>query len=362
MKIGFFINPIAGMGGTVGLKGTDGVYEEALKRGAKKIAIDRAKRFLKNLNIDAEFLVPSKEMGEKVLKDTNLRYKVVYETKDTTTAEDTKNFIKKILNDVEIIVFVGGDGTARDVAEVVKDKPVIGVPSGVKMYSPVFGVTPEASQELLKLFIEGNAEITDKEVLDIDEKAYRKNKLRIKIYGYVKGVTKKGFSQLGKILIEESEETSKRGIADFISEIMRDDTLYILCPGTTVKAIAEKIGVEKTLLGVDVTLGKRVIAKDVDEKKLLELLEKYQKAKIIVSPLGKQGFVFGRGNQQISAEVIKKVGVENIIIVATDGKLRETSNLYVDTNDPELDKKLCGEKLVVCGYAIAQRRKILSQK
>jgi predicted polyphosphate/ATP-dependent NAD kinase len=157
---------------------------------------------------------------------------------------------------------------------------------------------------------------------------------------------------------EEDEERAKREIARFIHEIMIPDVLYILGAGTTTESIAAKTGVKKTLLGVDVVKNGKMVAMDVDEKTLWTLLEHEPEAKIILSPIGAQGFILGRGNQQISARIVRKVGTGNLIVVATPHKLRETPLLYVDSGDSILDTGFGDSILVISGYRQAQRKRI----
>ncbi|HDH07239.1 MAG TPA: hypothetical protein ENF87_02600, partial [Thermoproteales archaeon] len=177
VKVGFIVNPIAGMGGRVGLKGTDGVLEEALRRGATPVAPKRAREFLRalrELDVDAFFLAVSSPMGSELLEKEGFDYKVVLNVTSRTTAEDTKKAARIMSSQVDILVFVGGDGTARDVLDVVDQKiPVIGVPAGVKMYSSVFGVNPRACAYLLKCFIEKRCGLKLAEVMDVDEEAFR---------------------------------------------------------------------------------------------------------------------------------------------------------------------------------------------
>jgi len=350
MLIGFVVNPIAGMGGAVALKGTDGVVEEAIKRGAKEIASRRAREFLKNLKSNVFFLTASGKMGEDILKDFNFQYEVIYKAPENTTAEDTKNLCREFLKrDVKLIVFVGGDGTARDVVEIIDRKiPILGVPSGVKMYSSVFAISPKRAAEVVEKFIRGEVIIGEGEVLDIDEEAYRNNILRIRLFGYAKipmvgDLIQSSKSEYGG----EDEEMDKESIAEFIVENLEKDTLYFLGAGTTVAKIAEVLSVDKTLLGVDALYNGEIIAKDLGEKEILELLKKYKKAKIIITPIGSQGFIFGRGNQQFSEKVLNKVGKENIIIVATPRKIRDLKTLRIDLEDGE---GLRGYYRVVTGY------------
>ena len=365
MKIGFLINPIAGMGGSVGLKGTDGLIDEALRLGANPIAGERAKKCMDNLNTDTLIFTCSGEMGEDALQNASLRYKVVYSFERTSTGEDTKNACKRFLEeDVALLVFCGGDGTARDVYSAVKREiPIIGVPAGVKMHSAVFAISPAGTAKMVELFVEGKAEVRDAEVMDTDEDAYRRNKLQMKVFGYARTPYEPVLVQQGKSLFQSvSEERAKEEIAKFACEFMRDGSLYISGAGTTIHKIAELLGLgeEKTLLGVDAVKDGKLVGKDLNEQGLLQLLENEQKtkAKILVSPIGAQGFVFGRGNQQLSTKVIEKVGVENVIVLATPHKLNETPFLLVDTGSDELDEQLRGYISVVCGYRMAQRKEV----
>ncbi|MDI6917092.1 MAG: ATP-NAD kinase family protein [Thermoplasmatales archaeon] len=361
-KIGFLINPVAGMGGKVGLKGTDGKVEEALKMGARPVSFERAKKAmecLKNYKNKMKIFTCSGEMGEKCLK--GFEHEIVYSPPEKTTADDTKKACRKFLEkEVDLVLFCGGDGTARDVYDVVGHEiPMIGIPSGVKMHSAVFGLNPRIVGEIVVEFLENEMEFMDAEVMDTDEEKYRRNILDVKLFGYARIPYKPMLVQAGKSIFQSPDEkTAKKDIARYVVEMMEKDVLYVLGAGTTVKEIADLLNAEKTLLGVDVMKNKRIVAKDVNEKQLLDIIKDEKKAKIVVSPIGAQGFVFGRGNQQMSPDVIKKVGTENIIIVAAKQKILSTPNLLVDTGDETLDKKLKGYRKVVTGYHEMTMKKI----
>jgi predicted polyphosphate/ATP-dependent NAD kinase len=366
MKIGFLINPIAGMGGSVGLKGTDGLVDEALRRGAQPIAGERAEKCMEalNLNDSALILTCSGEMGENALVKNAQSYEVVYSCEGRSTSEDTKHACTRFLErEIELLVFCGGDGTARDVYRVVgRAIPIIGIPAGVKMHSAVFAITPKSAATIIELFVDGKAEVRDAEIMDTDEEAYRRNELRMTVFGYARTPYEPVLVQQGKSLFQSvSEERAKEEIARFACEFMRDGSLYILGAGTTIHKIAELLGLgeEKTLLGVDAVKDGKLVGKDLNEQDLLLLLETEQgKAKMLVSPIGAQGFIFGRGNQQLSAKVIEKVGVENVIVLATPHKLSETPVLLVDTGNELLDERLSGYLSVVSGYRMAQRKEV----
>jgi predicted polyphosphate/ATP-dependent NAD kinase len=361
-RIGFLINPIAGMGGAVGLKGTDDKVEEALLRGAEPLAKNRAKitlNFLKKRK-DMIFFTPAGAMGEEALKETGIyNVQIVSHPANKTTALDTKIAVQHFIEqDVDLILFCGGDGTARDIFDVVgRNIPILGIPAGVKMYSAVFAIDPSTAAEIV--LTPGEQSYRDSEVMDVDEEAYQAGELKTFLYGIARVPLVAGKTQAPKQVFEESDEERAKGeIARFISEIMIPDVVYILGAGTTTESIARELGMTKTLLGVDAVKNGKIIARDVDEKGLWALLNKGIEAKIVLSPIGAQGFILGRGNQQISARIVRRVGIKNIIVVATPHKLRETPVLYVDSGDHILDAEFGNTVLVVSGYKMAQRKPI----
>jgi predicted polyphosphate/ATP-dependent NAD kinase len=358
--IGFLVNPVAGMGGSVGLKGTDGKANEARLLGAVPRAKNRAGITLALLKKipDLTFLSSGGEMGKAVLEQCGIsRYRVVYAARSESTAEDTQEAVRAfIAQGADLILFCGGDGTARDVfAAAGREVPILGIPAGVKMYSAVFAVDPAAAAGVLA----GPYGITDGEVVDVDETAYRAGTLATRLYGIARVPARAGMTQPAKQVFEEAdEERAKEEIARFIVEVMLPDTIYILGAGTTTEAIARRLGIKKTLLGVDAVLDGKIVAADADEKTLLSLTGKYPGARIIVSPIGAQGFILGRGSQQISPAVVQNVGVSQVIVIATPHKLRETPELYVDSGDPKIDTGFDASVQVISGYRIAQRKKI----
>ncbi len=359
-RIGFLINPVAGMGGSVGLKGTDGNADEARRRGALPRAQDRAAVTLQLLakNPDLFFLTCSGEMGESALRACGVsQFQVAYQYEGSSTAENTKKAVAAFLREgVDLVLFCGGDGTARDVFEVTqRTVPVLGIPAGVKMYSAVFALDPAVAAAL----VSGPYTLQDAEVMDVDEEAYRRGVLDTHLFGIARVPARAHMTQVAKQVFEEAdEERAKEEIARFLEEVMLPSVLYIIGAGTTTEAIARRQGIRKTLLGVDVVTDGGLVASDVDEKTLLDLTGSYPETRIIVSPIGAQGFILGRGNQQISPAVIRKAGLQNLIVVATPHKLRETPSLYVDTGDPALDGEFGESVQVISGYRIAQRKKI----
>ena len=357
LKVGFVVNPVAGMGGTVGLKGTDGeeVLREAVRRGARARALDRAEaalRSLRHTDADMRFLTCDGRMGEEAFVASGIPCDVVCGCAETTSAEDTRVAVREFMSrEVDLVVFVGGDGTARDVlAEAGAKVPIVGIPSGVKMHSAVFVNTPGEFGALLLAFARSKA-VREAEVLDIDEESFREGVVRAKLFGVALTPDSSDLMQAGKQSYgsgtgaDEGEE-----IGQYMADCMEPDVTYIVGPGSTTAKIAEVLGQPKTLLGVDVYRARARVCADASESDLIEELKGAKHSVIIVSPIGAQGFFFGRGNQQISPRVIAAVGPEGVIVVATPSKLRGTPVLRVDTGDPVLDSTFKGNLKVVTGY------------
>ena len=362
-KIGFILNPLAGIGGRVGLKGSDGedIVKKAFELGAKPVAPQRAKEFLselKKLGVTLQLVGYDGEMGGDEAREEGFDFKALGSAKRSkTTAEDTKSAVKDCVKEgVGLIVFVGGDGTARDVLDAIKEGvPVIGVPSGVKMYSAVFASTPRGAARLIYEYLRGRVAARLSEVFDVDEEKYRLDVLSIKLYGYLLTLSDPIFLQASKIptMVTEDELENQKAIARRLVKEMSDEEIYILSSGTTTKTIADLLGLQKTLLGVDVIKRDRVIVKDASERQILEAM-RGKKAKILVSPIRQQGYIFGRGNQQISPEVIRAVGRSGIIVIATRKKIATLDYLRVDTGDPQLDQQLEGYYKVIVDYNESQ--------
>jgi predicted polyphosphate/ATP-dependent NAD kinase len=295
-------------------------------------------------------------MGEKYVEGFDLPFAVIGEIQKQTSASDTKQIARQMANlGAELLIFVGGDGTARDIYDSIHSRvPVVAVPAGVKIFSSVFAISTRAAAEMVDAFVEG-ADITEEEVLDIDEEAFREDRLASHLYGYLLVPEVRRFLQPGKAAsrMAPSSRVSKKEIATFIVEEMDAKTLYLLGPGTTLKAITEEMGLQKTLLGVDAICAGQLEEKDVNEKGILRLFERYEKRKIIVTPIGGNGFIFGRGSKQFTPRIIKQVGRENILVVGTRDKIDELDCLRVDTGEFELDETLSGYMKVWVGYGEA---------
>jgi len=372
IKIGLIVNPIAGMGGSVGLKGTDGdAVMQARLLGATPVAPDRTEAFLAHFRprADALWLVAPGPMGEAYAASLTGQMTVIGERTPqgaaagpaSTTASDTRRLARLMVESgADLIVFVGGDGTARDLLDAVGvSVPVVGVPAGVKVYSSAFALSPRAAAEMVNAFDAGT-DVTEAEVLDIDEDAFRENRLEARHYGYLLVPSIQSLRQPGKegarMTLDSLE--GKRDIAASFVERIDATTLYLLGPGTTVQPISEALGLPKTLLGIDAVYGGEVVAMDLNERRILALLAEYPKRKIVVTPLGGNGFLFGRGNKPFTPEVIRRVGRAHIVVVATEHKVQQVGALLVDTGDSELDALLAGYIEVQVGYDVARVVKV----
>jgi predicted polyphosphate/ATP-dependent NAD kinase len=311
--------------------------------GAKPVAPVRAEAFLSELKPvkhEVQLVVGAGSMGEDEAESVGFTYTVLGKRRKETSDEDTVAIAKKMLvAGVSLLVFCGGDGTARDILKAVgMALPVLGVPTGVKMHSAVFAVNPQAAARVVIRFLYETLPLRETEVMDVDEQAFREGSVSAELYGYVLAPYEPHLIQVNKIAspMTASELRNHAAIGVYIIETMKPDVVYIIGPGTTTRNIGDLLDAKKTLLGVDLFYNKKIVANDVNEKQILGEIEG-KTAQIIVTPIGGQGFIFGRGNQQISPEVIRRVGLDNILVVATEGKLRSLQSLRVDTGDPALD-------------------------
>lgn len=358
-KVGLLINPIAGMGGKVGLKGTDGfdVLELAIERGAIPESNDKAVKALEKLlplKEELLFLTASGLMGKNALRKVGLDYEVVHSVSALTEQKDSLDVLERFKEEeVDFILFVGGDGTARDVASVVGlDIPVIGVPAGVKIHSPVYAISPEGAGVLAyKYLSHGEISLIEMEVIDIEEDAFRKDEIVTRLYNYLKVPQDNVLLQNLKSPSPQSEENAQVSTALTVIDDLEDGYYYIIGSGTTTSRILEELDLPRTVLGIDIMKDRQLVAKDVNEQRILEIIGD-EPTKLVVTPTGGQGYLFGRGNQQLSFEVLNKIEKENLIIVSTPWKLRSLKKkpLLIYTGNEEVDQKLSGYYRVVVGY------------
>jgi predicted polyphosphate/ATP-dependent NAD kinase len=359
MRLGLVVNPIAGIGGPLAFKGSDdaSLVAAARERGETPVAPARATEALRPLAALAtglEVLAYAGEMGEHEARSAHLAPTVLGSTAPVTSAEDTRIAAAEMADrGVDLLLFAGGDGTAVDVLEAIGDRvPVVGIPAGVKMHSAVFAVNPRSAGELAaRLARDGVRRLRQAEVMDVDEALLQAGSVSARLHGFLIVPDARSVLQSAKARSLSSEATAQDAIAHHLIDNVLGGRTWLIGPGSTTGAILALLGLEKTLLGVDVVrVGACVIA-DADERVLIELLRS-EEAGIVVTPVGGQGFLFGRGNQQLSARVIEKVDRERIVVVATEAKIARLGGapLRVDTGDPALDARLAGYTRVVVGY------------
>jgi predicted polyphosphate/ATP-dependent NAD kinase len=356
-KLGVIVNPIAGVGGSMALKGSDNVAQYALSLGAVPQANNRMAQALKqfvDLADRVTVVTAADEMGQRCCRELGFTVDVVYQPNaEQTTEHDTHAAVAALLEqDIDLLLFAGGDGTARDICSSIADAvPVLGVPAGCKIHSGVYGVTPKAAGCVVRKLILGELiTLVDADVMDIDEDAFRRGTVKAKRYGEMTVPTALRYVQSVKMGGVESDELV---LADIAADVMADmdDEYYIMGSGSTVAFTMAELGLDNTLLGVDVVHQHALIAADQTAAELLALT-KDKPCKLVITLIGGQGHLFGRGNQQLSPELIKKIGKKNIIVLATKTKLAalEGRPLIVDTGDVELDLALSGFIRVTTGY------------
>jgi len=365
-RLGLIINPVAGIGGRVGLKGSDGedIQRLARERGAVPLAQLRMKQALEQLvpyKNELHIYTAANDMGENLSKEMGFTTTVVNSMPAAeTTPNDTEVSVHQCVEQgIDLLLFAGGDGTARNVYQALQSvsdipvPPVIGVPAGCKIHSSVYAVTPSHAGELLSLLIKGRAlSLSEASVMDIDEEEFRNNVVKAKLHGYLQIPAENQFMQNMKEGGVTHKEITLQDIAVFMVESMEDDCLYLIGSGTTPKAIMDELDLPSTLLGVDAVCNQQLVANDLSEQQILQLLGEYKNVRLIITLIGGQGHVFGRGNQQISSQVIKRLSMKNIIFISTAEKIHSLDGrpLRVDTGDEELNKSLYGMIEVVTGY------------
>tara|TARA_Y100001954_G_scaffold20614_1_gene18815 strand:+ start:1976 stop:3109 length:1134 start_codon:yes stop_codon:yes gene_type:complete len=360
MRVGIVVNPDAGLGGKLGFKGSDGRAKEARKAGAQDragprmaLCLDRFAELL-NSSLNRAGMSPTllawdgRMGGDWITND----YTSLGETPDSTSADDTSSLVSQLIeHEVDVILYAGGDGTTRDIVNTLGEVkiPLIGVPGGVKMHSGCFATTPNAAAEVLFSFVIGDLMSSITEVMDLDEEIYLTGQWKVRMYGEALTPASPRFMQGAKQQVERSSEAEIiEGLASHINELIINDPelMVVWGSGGTLRLIGELIGQELTLLGIDIQYQDKVY-NDLNEQELIKILSTHSGNKLLLlSPMGGQGFLIGRGNLQLSPEVLRIIGIESILGVATPGKLTGLSNVRIDTGEESLDNEFKQRKFV----------------
>ncbi len=358
-KLGLIVNPVAGLGGSVALKGSDGedTAAKAIALGAEPKSNSRTKAALEVLiphQSNITIYTVNDEMGEQTAKALGFNTQVVYQSNSPTTSDDTEAAARLLQQQgVDLILFAGGDGTARNICHAVEDSvPVLGIPAGCKIHSGVYAITPKAAGRVVEMLVKGElVTLSDADVMDIDEVAFRQGTVKAKRYGEMQVPSEVRYVQAVKNGGKETDELVLADIAAYVVSEMDADILYVMGSGSTVGAVMEEMGLENTLLGVDLVEDQALVGQDLTAQQLLELT-KERETKLVITLIGGQGHIFGRGNQQLSPALIKAIGRDNIIVVATKTKLQALNGrpLICDTGDSKLDDELSGYIRVTSGF------------
>ena len=372
-RIGIIVNPDAGLGGRLALKGSDGMAEIARAKGAEDRAGPRMYEAFEHLFSIIElslvpwdnvhWLLPKGRMGDSWIPEKmkiNGKWTNIFDTPNATTAEDTINVVNSMIEqNVEIILYAGGDGTTRDIIGALENidsasTPILGIPAGVKMHSGSFAASPRAAAEAFAAWFSGDLLIAQTEVMDLDETLYREGEWVVKMYAEAMSPGSPRWMQGSKQRIERvSEVEILESLGDHLRETIEDDPelLVIWGSGGTLRTLGESIGFTITVLGIDVTLGNENIGTDLDENQLINTINEHKdrfkdNARILtlLSPMGGQGFLIGRGNLQLSPTVIRSIGIENILAIVTPAKLATLNTLRIDTGDINLDQQFQEKK------------------
>lgn len=365
-KLGVIVNPYAGLGGSVGLKGSDGeaIRAEAFTRGASAQAVARMRRCLSILEEFASEITIycfAGDMGQNAVPSVLPNVNIIGKAQgEVSSAQDTIAAVAALAEaSVDIILFAGGDGTARNIADGLQaaaapHQTVLGVPSGVKMHSGVYAITPEAAGEILLCLLKKQIiQIQDCDVRDIDEAAFREGRVRTRLYASMKAPILPQFLQQVKNSGAHQDEMVKLDIANYLIDQLDDEALYVVGPGSTTKIFLEQLSLQGSLLGVDIIKNKCLVASDVNAAQLNQLIDNHVgEVKLIITAIGGQGHILGRGNQQLTPEVLQKIGRDNIQVIATKDKIISLQGrpLLVDSNDPALDKSFSGYQSILVGY------------
>ena len=370
VRLGLLVNPDAGLGGRLGLKGSDGQAELARSKGAEDRSGPRMRLMLEYFSKlrrsgfeGIEWVSSEGRMGTDWFPQgaTIGSVRTTHSSSGSTSADDTATAVGALLEEgIDLLVYAGGDGTTRDIVAALDsagspDTPVIGVPTGVKMHSGCFAASPKAAAEVLSAWLDGDLLLASTEVLDLDEERYRQGEWVVQLYAEAMTPASPRWMQGSKQRIEASgEEDTTEGLADHIRElVISEDGLVIWGSGGTLRAIAEMNGFQPTNLGIDATLGNEQVGTDLDETGLLEILSSHTgPVTLLLSPMGGQGFLIGRGNLQLSPEVLRAIGIGNILGVVTPAKLLTVRRLRIETGDANLDAEFAAKRYmkVLQGY------------
>ena len=297
----------------------------------------------------------------------NFEYKIIHNPQSKKTSEaDSVNLLNEFKNqNVDLIIYAGGDGTSVLVHSVINDSiPVIAIPIGVKMYSGIFPVSPIHSADIFNEFINNTSnEYTLREISDLDDTLIEKGITSTKFAGYLKTplITNLNFSlqeSKGGGIASEKDELDNL-IEDFNSRYT-NNSAYLLGPGSTTNSLIESKGLKGTLLGFDILQNNKIIKADCSEEDIFKFVTNSKSdIYLVITIIGNQGFLFGRGNQQISPRILNKIDInKNLLIYATSSKLDSLENdILIDTGSSSSDSIFGKYINIISGYKYTELKK-----
>ena len=371
LRIGLVVNPLAGIGGAVGLQGSDGevVQRAARERDGKPRGEERLSIFLQALRtrLGGDFgrlawCTWGGVMGAQILSSNGVIAQVAGEPAAQTSAQDTQLAVKTLgARYVDLLIFVGGDGTARDVLTAADEQTcVLGLPAGVKMHSGVFAISPSAAADVVAGLAQGSLvgriprEVRDYVPAAKDATNAKHQAVATKRYGELWVPEAAGYLQQMKVGGKEDEGLVVQEIVSFFldhPEIYSGKAL-VMGPGSTCLAIKQALGLNGALLGCDVLLPTGEAMENATSADLLNLASQHT-LHVLVSFTRHQGFLLGRGNQQLSAEVLHALSwKQDATVLGSRTKLATLDQrpMLVDTGDARLDQQLSGLVSVLTGY------------
>ncbi len=359
-RIGLILNPMAGAGGVLARHGSDGLGL------ASAWSAERAGVALASLmgSGPLQWVCGPGAMGEALLRSQGTQG---YESEvlalpgpsAPSSAQDTQTLARQMAAlGLDLLLFAGGDGTARDVMLGLGEAcglPVLGIPAGVKMQSACFGHSPAAAGRLAAAFLASAARPLElREVMDLDEAALREGQVLPRLFGYLPTPLDPRCLQGRKTRSPPTDAQAAAALAQSLRAELAQG-VHLIGPGSTTWALKQALQLKGSLIGLDVVVEGQLWLRDANEAQLLDLLQAMPgRARLWLTAIGGQGHVIGRGNAPLSARVLRALGPQVLTVLMTPAKLQSLTAsfggiLRVDSACAEVDALFSGPVQVLTG-------------